>query len=50
MQKKIAEPGIKPGDDFTFFLAHIEIRKDFPLTLSASFCFSPVRNPTKPVP
>ena len=35
-EKILAKLGMKPGDAFNIFLAQIEIRKDFPLTVSTS--------------
>ena len=35
-EKILARLGMKPSDAFNIFLAQIEIRKDFPLTLSTS--------------
>lgn len=35
-EKILTKPGMKPGDAFNIFLAQIEIRKDFPLTVGIS--------------
>jgi antitoxin component of RelBE/YafQ-DinJ toxin-antitoxin module len=35
-EKILAKLGMKLGDAFNIFLAQIEIRKDFPLTVSTS--------------
>ena len=35
-EKILAKLGMKPSDAFNIFLAQIEIRKDFPLTVSTS--------------
>jgi antitoxin component of RelBE/YafQ-DinJ toxin-antitoxin module len=35
-EKILAKLGMKPSDAFNVFLAKIEIRKDFPLTVSTS--------------
>ncbi|MCS6243037.1 MAG: type II toxin-antitoxin system RelB/DinJ family antitoxin [Opitutus sp.] len=35
-EKILARLGMKPSDAFNIFLAQIEIRKDFPLTVSTS--------------
>jgi antitoxin component of RelBE/YafQ-DinJ toxin-antitoxin module len=35
-EKILARLGMKPGDAFNIFLAQVEIRNDFPLTVSTS--------------
>lgn len=35
-EKILAKLGMKPGDAFNIFLAQVEIRKDFPLSVSTS--------------
>ncbi|MFA6290020.1 MAG: hypothetical protein WC661_21760 [Opitutaceae bacterium] len=35
-EKILSKLGMKPGDAFNIFLAQIEIRKDFPLTVTTS--------------
>lgn len=35
-EKILAKLGMKPGDAFNIFLAQIEIRQDFPLTVTTS--------------
>ena len=35
-EKILAKLGMKPGDAFNIFLAQVEIRKDFPLAVTAN--------------